>query len=184
MDADDKLVRELAPNKQAHAGSYQHTWDGKDRRNSVVADGVYTVAVERTDVQLPRISALVTVKTAAAPTPDAPPVAPSSNLVLSGRIKAIAATPKPGTVPYKDCVVAIYLTNMTVTHGTLKDEEILVYTWGLRDNVQTKAANYHTGQTVTLSLTPWEKVSGKYDGYRRCEVADDNAVFLNAYWGE
>ena len=105
-------------------------------------------------------------------------------LVVQGKIKAIAKMPRPGTVPYKDAVTAIYLTNVKPLTGKVSQRSILVYMWGLRNNKLTPAASYRAGQSLTLSLQPWDKVERKYGRYQRVELDDDDALALDVYWGE
>ena len=61
---------------------------------------------------------------------------------------------------------------------------ILVYAWGMRGNKLTPTASYKVGQTIKLSLQPWEKVEGKYGRYQRFELNDEAALSLDAFWGE
>jgi len=116
--------------------------------------------------------------------PIKPPPTVSSALRVQGAIKAISTTPKPGSVPYKDCLIAIELTQLHVLSGQLAAKQIVVYVWGLKDNHLATAASYQPGQTVTLTLQPWSKVEGKYGGYNRVEPEDPDAMVLDPYWGE
>ena len=109
---------------------------------------------------------------------------PAAGVVVQGKIKAIARTPRPGSVPYKDAVTAIHLIGVKPVKGKLAGSNILVYVWGMRANKLTPAAAYRPGQMVKLTLQPWEKVEGKYSRYQRMELDDDNVLTLNTYWGE
>lgn len=112
------------------------------------------------------------------------PVKPTEEgLIVTGRIAARAVTPKPGSVPYKDCVIALQLTDLKVNGGTVKGPNIVVYVWGMKDN-KLVDAGYSVGQTIQLKLTPWAKVDSKYGGYNRQELDNDDAISWEAYWGE
>ena len=102
---------------------------------------------------------------------------------VQGVVKAHTVAPAPGSVPYKDCVVAVTLQVTKVVSGKVDAQEILVYTWGLRDNrlVNTGIEN---GKTLTIKLTPWADAEGAYGGINRVEPTDDASLFLDAYWGE
>ncbi len=105
-------------------------------------------------------------------------------VVVQGKIKAIAKTPRPGSVPYKDAITAIHLTHVKLLHGKLMQSAILVYVWGLRSNKLTPAASYKVGQTIKFALQPWDKVEGKYGRYQRSELSDDATFHMDAFWGE
>lgn len=109
---------------------------------------------------------------------------PAAALVVQGKIKAIARTPRPGSVPYKDAVIAIHLAGTKAAQGKLPQGNILIYTWGMRANKLTPAASFKPGQTIKLRLQLWDKVEGKYGRYQRVELDDDNVLTLNTYWGE
>lgn len=108
----------------------------------------------------------------------------TSSLIVQGKIKAIAKTPRPGSVPYKDAVTAIHLTNVKSIQGKLKQNNILVYVWGMRANKLTPMASYKVGQSIKLSLKPWDKVEGRYGRYQRMELDDEEMLSLDAFWGE
>lgn len=107
-----------------------------------------------------------------------------SRLVVQGKIKAIAKTPRPGSVPYKDAVTALHLTDVKQLRGKLTQSAILVYVWGLHNNKLTPVASYKVGQTLKFSLQPWDEVEGKYGRYQRIELSDDATFNLDAFWGE
>lgn len=104
-------------------------------------------------------------------------------LIAQGKIKAIAKTPRPGTVPYKDCLAAIELTGVKVTNGKLPGS-ILLYVWTMRSNKLTPQATLKAGQTVKFAVQPWDKVEGKYGRYQRRELDGDEVLTLDAYFGE
>ena len=137
-------------------------------------------------------AAVATSTTTAAPSKRAPNQATKAKLggrkaaplIVQGKIKEIAKTPRPGSVPYKDAVTAIHLTGVKSIQGKLKQNNILVYVWGMRTNKLTSMASYKVGQSIKLALKPWEKVEGKYGRYQRMELDSEEALSLDAFWGE
>ncbi|MEI6520338.1 MAG: hypothetical protein WCO98_09930 [bacterium] len=192
-DAANKDIRRLSKKNEAKkAGTFTVKWDGMYKKSKPVKPGKYSVYLEPvndTALGMPPVIGYVTIKET---TTVKPPVTPivvnpptvSKDLVISGTIKAISVSPKPGTVAYKDCVIAIDLGNVKVQSGTLSDSEILVFVWGMKDNKLTPASSYSVGQTVTFKLTAWDKVEGKFGGYNRVELNGDDIDALNLYWGE
>src|SRR5262249_29188764 len=63
------------------------------------------------------------------------PAAPDeARWLVRGRIKAISGVPEPGSVPYRDAIVAAHLTEVERLRGVSDRPEVVVYLWGLRDN--------------------------------------------------
>jgi len=133
------------------------------------------------------VAALVPVARAAAQAKSAVkrPAAPTG-LVVQGKIKAVTRPPRPGSVPYKDAVIAVHLTGAKAVRGGKLPAggAVLVYVWGMRKNKLTPAAYYKPGQTMTFALQPWDRVEEKYGGYNRRDFEDDDVLSLPVYWGE
>ena len=104
--------------------------------------------------------------------------------LVQGRVKAATRAPRPGSVPYKDAVIALHLTSTKVLRGRAVARDIVVFVWGMRHNKRTRAASFRPGQVVTLPLTPWEKAERKYGSYNRFELQGDETLALDTYWGE
>ncbi len=191
QDASKKNIRQLSRKNEAKkAGKYTVVWDGSDTKGKPVDAGIYTIVItpvnDTATIMLPAESTItVTVPQTVNPpiNIDNSPVV-SNDLVVHGVVKAVSVSPKPGTVAYKDCVIAIDVGSIKVQSGKLDDSELLVFVWGMKDNNLTAASSYTVGQTITLKLTPWDKVEGKYGGYNRAELNGDNIDALNIYWGE
>ena len=112
------------------------------------------------------------------------PAAPAA-LVAQGRIKALTRSPRPGSVPYRDAVIALHLTGAKALRGgRLPGGSLLIYVWGMKDNKLTPAASYRPGQTITLALQPWEKAEETYGGYNRVDFEDEDLLALPTYWGQ
>ena len=122
---------------------------------------------------------------AAAPTgPMKPAVAESGPLRIRGTVAALTRPPRPGTVPYRDCIVALHLAGPRSEQGPLDEDQIVVFLWGMRDNAWTAAARYEVGQLLDLTLVPWSEVEGRYGSYNRMELDDDELLFLDVFWAQ
>jgi hypothetical protein len=86
-------------------------------------------------------------------------------------------------VPYKDCLIALQLTDLKVTGGSVKGTNIVVYVWGMRDNKLMDGA-FTVGQILRFKLVPWASVDSKYGGFNRQELDSDEALSWEAFWGE
>ena len=84
---------------------------------------------------------------------------PGSERIVRGRIEAVSAVPRPGTVAYKDHVMAIHLTDLEADGRPLAETEAMVYMRSMTDNVWTAAARYRPGESVTLRLIAWSDVA-------------------------
>jgi alginate O-acetyltransferase complex protein AlgJ len=106
--------------------------------------------------------------------------------LVRGRIKAISTVPQPGSVPYRDAILAVHLTEVESLRGTTSHPEVVIYLWGMRDNRLTGAARYRPGQDVTLDLTPWEQAQGRYGRFTRVELDDPEfqLIDLPTYWAD
>ena len=103
-------------------------------------------------------------------------------------VKERSQPPQPGSVPYPECLIAIHLKQMTnrdqsIPAGLLPTE-LLAFTWGMKDNRWTTAANLEVGQSVHLRLQPWSEVEAEYGSYNRRELDSEEAWLLDTYWGE
>ena len=123
-------------------------------------------------------------KPATPPQPAPAPPSTSNELRVEGVVKALAASPQPGSVAYKDCVIAVHLVQVKALSGKVAGSEALVFVWGMKDNKTMPAASYAAGQTITLRLTPWDQVEGKYGGYNRVELEGADLDALDLYWGD
>ncbi len=91
---------------------------------------------------------------------------------VTATIAAIEPAPPPGSVPYKDHLVAANLTDLRDPAGTppVGATDAMAYFWSMRDNVLTPAASYRVGDTIRVKLRPWTAVP-QLDGINRRESA-------------
>ncbi|MEW6332649.1 MAG: hypothetical protein AB1558_00095, partial [Thermodesulfobacteriota bacterium] len=109
---------------------------------------------------------------------------PGGERIVRGRIEAVSPVPRPGTVAYKDHIMAIHLTDLEADGRLLAGTEAMVYMRSMTDNVWTAAARYRPGQTVTLRLIAWSDVAPKYEGINRSELDDPALQLAEPAWGE
>ncbi len=101
---------------------------------------------------------------------------------VRGRIANLTRPPKPGSVPYKDCVIALHLNEVETILESKRLKDIVVFTLGMRDNQWLSPSTFKLGQEVTLNLTRWENVAITYESLNRVELTDDSTVLLDIFW--
>lgn len=106
--------------------------------------------------------------------------------LAQGTVVDVAGVPKPGSVPYRDAVTAIHLSDVKAASGESPCKDIVVYTWGMRENKWTDAARFQHGQQVQFKLTNWDKVQDRYGRFTRLELDDPMFVLIDlpTYWAE
>jgi alginate O-acetyltransferase complex protein AlgJ len=98
--------------------------------------------------------------------------------LVSGIVGSAAPVPRPGSVPYREHIVALHLVDVVlkgVPSG--KPLECLVYTWSMREQQPTAAAHLRPGDAVSMELVPWEDVSDALEKFQRSEL-DEPALLL------
>jgi alginate O-acetyltransferase complex protein AlgJ len=104
---------------------------------------------------------------------------------VSGTVEAISNVPRPGSVPYKDHILALHLTDLAIEgRDEIPGLEAVVYAESLRDNTLMPAARLRAGDRVTLPLRPWNDVSEKYEKINRSEIDDPTVQLEEPCWGE
>jgi SGNH hydrolase-like domain, acetyltransferase AlgX len=107
------------------------------------------------------------------------------SVMASGTVEAISTVPRPGSVPYKDHVLALHLVDLNIEgREETAGLEALVYAESMRDNVLTPAAHLRPGDRVTLRLRPWSAVSDQYEKINRSEIDDPAVQLEEPCWGE
>jgi alginate O-acetyltransferase complex protein AlgJ len=106
-------------------------------------------------------------------------------VVVSGTVEAVSTVPRAGTMPYKDHILALHLTDLA-REGRREEggPESLVYLWSMRDDVLTPAARLRPGDQVTLRLRAWADVAEQYEKINRSEVEDPAVQLQEPCWGE
>jgi alginate O-acetyltransferase complex protein AlgJ len=119
-----------------------------------------------------------------------PPRAAEESPAGASRIRAAlvarAEPPRPGSVPYRDALIALHLRDVETLTGGAVPREILVYTWGMRDDAWTAAARLATGSRVELLVEPFESdaAQARAGSLNRVELDDLELLALPAFLGE
>ncbi len=108
---------------------------------------------------------------------------------VNGTVETISSVPRPGTVPYKDHIEALYLVDIVAADSrgegaASSHSQAVVYLWSMRDNVWTSAARLRPGDRIKLRLRPWPDVSGQYEKFNRTELDDPALQLEEPVWGE
>ena len=106
-------------------------------------------------------------------------------VVVTGTVENISPVPRPGTVPYKDHIVALHLIDIADPARAAGEElQAVAYLWSMRNNVHTPAARLRPGDRVKMRLRPWADVSAQYEKFNRTELADPALQLEEPVWGE
>jgi hypothetical protein len=110
---------------------------------------------------------------------------PGESITASGTVEAISTVPRPGSVPYKDHVLALHLTDLSIEgRNETPGLEALVYAESMHDNMLTGVARFRPGDQVTLRLRPWTDVAEQYEKINRSEIDDPTVQLEEPCWGE
>ena len=114
-------------------------------------------------------------------------VTPAAGLQLQvrGVVQELGRIPRPGSVPYKDHIVGVHVSEVTVESvGASADgDELSVYLWSMQDNQLTPVSTLRVGDTIRLQLEAWSNVAGELEGINRSEVDDPAARLAAPWWG-
>jgi hypothetical protein len=107
------------------------------------------------------------------------------DLIVTGVVQGMSEVPLPGSIPYKDHIAAIELSELSSSASLLADStHAVVYLWSMRDNVWTPAARFRSGDRVKLHLFSWDDYSAQYEKFNRSELADTALELQEPTWGE
>ena len=104
---------------------------------------------------------------------------------IEATVRAIGPVPRPGSVPYRDHIVAIHVAEMEILmgHAAGRGREAVVYVRSMADNELTAAAGLGPGDRVRLRLEPWARVAAELDGISRGELDDPRLLAARPWWG-
>ena len=111
---------------------------------------------------------------------------PGLQLQVRGVVAEIGPVPRPRSVPYRDHIVGVHLTEITAetTGPPVDGTEALVYLWSMQDNELTPVADFRAGDPIHLRLKPWASVADDLDGINRGEVGNLSVRFAEPWWGQ
>jgi len=168
------LARDLAQGHDRLAGKRVVVWEFAMRELSV---GDWKI------IDLPQA------QPASSPAPPAAgagfyvPADGSAPVRVTATVDSLSKFPSPGSVPYKDHIFAVSLTDVSGA-GVPAGSRAVAYLWSMRNNVLTKASEWKAGDRVTLDLKSWNDVSGQYDRFNRSELDDQSLQLQPPCWGE
>lgn len=105
-------------------------------------------------------------------------------VLVRGRVAAVGRLPRPGSVPYKDCLLALHLTAVQGLPPGGDDGGLLVYAMGMKDNQWQPVASLKPGGEVQFRLRDWSDVEARFGTFNRSELDDLNLLALPAYWAD
>lgn len=106
-------------------------------------------------------------------------------VAAEGIVRAVSPSPRPGSVPYKDHILMLHLTDLKSTGDpAAAGKDAIVYIWSMRENVSTPASRFRPGDTVRLRLRPWSDVTGKYEAINRSELDGEEFMLATPTWAE
>ncbi len=105
---------------------------------------------------------------------------------VEATVRAVGPVPRPGSVPYRDHIVAILVDGIEVLTGPAmaRGRQAVVYVRSMADNELTAAAALGPGDRVRMALGPWSSVAAELDGISRGELDDPRLLAVLPWWGE
>lgn len=110
---------------------------------------------------------------------------PGATQRVRGVVAGVSAVPRPGTVPYKEHIVALHLSDV-VLEGKSADKpfECVLYTWSMRGQRPLPASQLREGDVVSADIQPWEDVSTGLEKFQRSELDRPEFLLEPATWAE
>ena len=108
-----------------------------------------------------------------------------STATVEATVAAAGSIPRPGTVPYRDHIVALHIIGIETLAGPVigAGREAVVYVRSMMDNELTAAADYRPGDRLRLDLASWATVAPQLDGISRGELGDPGLLQAVPWWG-
>jgi hypothetical protein len=103
---------------------------------------------------------------------------------VEGVVSSVTSAPRPGSVPYRDHVVAVHLVDITSSHLAAQNGEALVYMMSMKDKAWLPPARYRLGERLRLRLRAWSDVESTYGRLNRAEPEQEALMFEEPCWGE
>lgn len=107
----------------------------------------------------------------------------NSSYFVTGIVKETSSIPIPGSVPYKDHITSVHISNLKNIHNQNELGEAIVYLSSMEDNKWTNAARLRNGQKIKLNIYNWYDYSNKYGSINRSELQDDELSLEEPCWG-
>ena len=101
---------------------------------------------------------------------------------VTGRIAAISAVPRPGSVPYHNHILSLHLVDIKGVPAP--GGQAIAYTWSMRDFELTPAARWLPGARVRIRLRAWADVAHEFEGVNRSELSDERLLLEEPCWAD
>ncbi len=101
-----------------------------------------------------------------------------------GVVQDLSPAPRPGSVPYKDHVLALHLVDVECREAATAAGQAVVYLLSMRDNAWTPAARLRPGDEIELRLQPWSDVAARYERINRAELDDPALQLQEPCWAD
>jgi len=168
------LARELVQGRDRLAGKKVVVWEFAMRELSV---GDWKL------IELPAVVARVPSAVVPAAGAFYAPEDGAAAVKVTATVAAVAKHPRPGSVPYKDHIFAVLLSDVSGA-GVPAGSRAVVYTWSMTNNVLTPASGWKAGDRVELSLKSWNDVAATNERFNRGELEDETLQLEPPCWGE
>ncbi len=99
--------------------------------------------------------------------------------VVTATVLALTEVPRPHSAPYSDHVMSLHLGD--IDGG---NDQALVYTVSMRNNVWTAAPKLRVGDSVKILLEPWSSREAEYGTWNRSEFEDETLILQEPVFGE
>ena len=104
-------------------------------------------------------------------------------VTVTGIVNETSKVPMPNTVPYKDHLVAVHVTNLKDMNTGKDLGESVVYLSSMENNNWTAAAKLRNGQEIQLKLYNWNEFADKFGSINRSELQYDELSLADPCWG-
>ncbi len=112
------------------------------------------------------------------------PPAPGKRRVW-GTVAEMGPISRPGSVPYKEHIVALRLVDVTLDQdGGESAGDCLVYAWSMKEQRLTETASLRVGDRVAFEVCAWDSVAEKFERFQRGELSDASLAVEPSVWGE
>lgn len=106
----------------------------------------------------------------------------SGQVSVSGTIEEISSPPAPGSTAYLNSIIAIHLKDVKIDGKSAEPQELILFTFGLRDNKLQEAASWWRGKKLEIEAVAWEMVEKKYGRIQRVELDNPDTIALDIFW--
>lgn len=107
----------------------------------------------------------------------------NTSVTVTGIVSETSKVPMPNTVPYKDHLVAVHVTNLKDMNTGKDLGESVVYLSSMENNTWTAAAKLRNGQEIQLKLYNWNEYADQFGAINRSELQDDELSLADPCWG-